>query len=80
MQRILLITFGRLAAGPLRAALKLPAIIGDHLVALWYAAVPSRVAARHAWADHPVCPLFSNAGLPVTPFHTDAFALSTKPA
>jgi sialate O-acetylesterase len=33
--------------------------------------VPAPVAVRYAWADNPVCNLFSRAGLPVTPFRTD---------
>ncbi|MFZ4763546.1 MAG: sialate O-acetylesterase [Roseimicrobium sp.] len=34
---------------------------------------------RYAWADNPVCNLFSNEGLPVTPFRTDDFEMVTKP-
>jgi sialate O-acetylesterase len=33
--------------------------------------VPSPVAVRYAWADNPVCNLYNNVGLPVTPFRTD---------
>ena len=29
------------------------------------------MAVRYAWADNPVCNLYSDAGLPVTPFRTD---------
>ena len=36
-------------------------------------------AARYAWADNPVANLFSNEGLPVTPFRTDDFERTTKP-
>ena len=28
-------------------------------------------AVRYAWADNPVCNLYSNEGLPLTPFRTD---------
>jgi sialate O-acetylesterase len=28
-------------------------------------------ALRYAWANNPVCNLFSREGLPVTPFRTD---------
>jgi sialate O-acetylesterase len=30
-------------------------------------------------ADNPICNLFSNEGLPVTPFRTDDFEPITKP-
>jgi sialate O-acetylesterase len=33
--------------------------------------VPDPVAVRYAWADNPVCNLYSTAGLPVTPFRSD---------
>jgi sialate O-acetylesterase len=33
--------------------------------------VPNPVAVRYAWADNPVCNLYSAEGLPVTPFRTD---------
>ncbi len=33
--------------------------------------VPNPASVRYAWADNPVCNLFSNAGLPLTPFRTD---------
>ena len=37
------------------------------------------VAVRYAWADNPVCNLYSEDGLPVTPFRTDDFEMMTKP-
>jgi sialate O-acetylesterase len=33
--------------------------------------VAKPVAVRYAWADNPVCNMFSRAGLPLTPFRTD---------
>jgi sialate O-acetylesterase len=33
--------------------------------------VSAPVAVRYAWADNPVCNLYSLNGLPVTPFRTD---------
>jgi sialate O-acetylesterase len=33
--------------------------------------VPAPVAVRYAWADSPVCNLFSKDGLPASPFRTD---------
>ena len=41
--------------------------------------VPAPIALRYAWANNPVCNLFSKDGLPVTPFRTDDFEMSTKP-
>ena len=33
--------------------------------------VPKPVSVRYAWADNPVCNMFSTSGLPLTPFRTD---------
>ncbi len=41
--------------------------------------VAAPIAVRYAWADNPVCNLFSADGLPVTPFRTDNFDMITKP-
>lgn len=41
--------------------------------------VAKPVAVRYAWADNPVCNLFSADGLPVTPFRSDDFEMITKP-
>jgi sialate O-acetylesterase len=41
--------------------------------------VSSPIAVRYAWADNPVCNLYSAEGLPVTPFRTDDFDMITKP-
>lgn len=35
--------------------------------------VPVPVAVRYAWADNPVCNMYSVAGLPLTPFRTDSW-------
>jgi sialate O-acetylesterase len=53
--------------------------IGQNQVEVSSDAVPAPVAVRYAWADNPVCNLFSNDGLPVTPFRTDDFAPATDP-
>ncbi|MFO1484097.1 MAG: sialate O-acetylesterase [Verrucomicrobiaceae bacterium] len=42
--------------------------------------VPKPVAVRYAWADNPVCNVYSAEGLPVTPFRTDDFQMITDPA
>jgi sialate O-acetylesterase len=46
-------------------------IVGPDLVEVSSDAVPDPVAVRYAWADNPVCNLYSRDGLPVTPFRTD---------
>jgi sialate O-acetylesterase len=40
-------------------------------VVVWSDAVTAPVAVRYAWADNPVCNLYSTEGLPLTPFRTD---------
>jgi len=44
---------------------------GNEKVELSSDQVAKPIAARYAWADNPVCNLFSKDGLPVTPFRTD---------
>ncbi len=46
-------------------------IVGRDKVEVWSDTVSDPVAVRYAWADNPVCNLYSRAGLPVTPFRTD---------
>lgn len=41
--------------------------------------VAKPVAVRYAWSDNPVCNLYSVDGLPVTPFRSDSFEMTTKP-
>jgi sialate O-acetylesterase len=43
----------------------------DGRVEVWSDKVVDAVAVRYAWADNPVCNMFSNANLPLTPFRTD---------
>jgi len=46
-------------------------ILAPNKVEVWAESVTSPVAVRYAWADNPVCNLFSREGLPVAPFRTD---------
>ena len=46
-------------------------IVAPDQVAVQTDKVSSPVAVRYAWADNPVCNLYNNLGLPVTPFRTD---------
>ncbi len=45
----------------------------DGRIEVWSDAVAEPVAVRYAWADNPVCNMYSTAGLPLTPFRTDDF-------
>jgi sialate O-acetylesterase len=46
-------------------------ITGPDTIEVWSDAVSDPASVRYAWADNPVCNVFSNAGLPLTPFRTD---------
>jgi sialate O-acetylesterase len=48
-------------------------ILPDGRIEVWGDAVSEPVAVRYAWADNPVCNMYSAAGLPLTPFRTDDF-------
>ena len=54
-------------------------IIAPNQVEVSHPEVPAPIAVRYAWADNPACNLFSADGLPVTPFRTDNFEMTTKP-
>ena len=49
------------------------AIAKDGRIEVWSDAVADPAAVRYAWADNPVCNMYSAAGLPLTPFRTDDF-------
>jgi sialate O-acetylesterase len=46
-------------------------IVAPDQVAVSSKDVAAPVAVRYAWADNPVCNLYNQVGLPVTPFRTD---------
>jgi sialate O-acetylesterase len=46
-------------------------LTGPAVIEVWSDAVAEPVAVRYAWADNPVCNLYSSEGLPLTPFRTD---------
>ncbi len=46
-------------------------VTGGNKVEVWSDEVTDPVAVRYAWADNPVCNLYSSEGLPATPFRTD---------
>ena len=46
-------------------------ITGTNEVTVWSDSVNAPVAVRYAWAENPICNMFSRDGLPMTPFRTD---------
>ncbi len=46
--------------------------IDGNTVLVWSDQVTGPVAARYGWADNPTCNLYNAAGLPASPFRTDA--------
>lgn len=46
-------------------------IVGRDSIEVSSSEVPNPVAVRYAWADNPVCNLYSAEGLPATPFRSD---------
>jgi hypothetical protein len=56
-----------------RSAAAKAVILADGRIEVSSEAVAEPVAVRYAWADNPVCNMYSAAGLPLTPFRTDDF-------
>jgi sialate O-acetylesterase len=54
-------------------------ITGNDKLEVSAAGIAKPIAVRYAWSDNPVCNLFSKDGLPVTPFRSDNFEMTTKP-
>jgi sialate O-acetylesterase len=46
-------------------------VTGPKTIEVWSDQVSEPVAVRYAWADNPVCNVYSAEGLPATPFRTD---------
>jgi sialate O-acetylesterase len=46
-------------------------ILQDGSIEVWSDEVADPAAVRYGWADNPVCNMFDQAGLPLTPFRTD---------
>jgi sialate O-acetylesterase len=47
--------------------------IDNNSVTVWNPRVPVPVAVRYAWQSNPICNLYNPAGLPASPFRTDAW-------
>ena len=54
-------------------------IVGKDKVEITCNKVEKPIAVRYAWANNPVCNVLSMDGLPLTPFRSDDFEMSTKP-
>ena len=55
-------------------------LVGKDKVEVWAESIEKPTAVRYAWADNPVCNLYRRDGsvtLPMTPFRTDNFPLTT---
>lgn len=46
-------------------------VVGPDKVEVWSDQVAQPESVRYAWADNPVCNMYSAVGLPLTPFRTD---------
>lgn len=46
-------------------------ILGPNSMEIWSDEINDPAAVRYAWADNPVCNMYSRDGLPMTPFRTD---------
>jgi len=55
-------------------------VVGKDKVEVWAEGVSEPASVRYAWADNPVCNLYSKEGLPVTPFRTDDWPGATADA
>ena len=54
-------------------------VVGADKIEASSAKVAKPVAVRYAWANNPVCNLYNKEWLPVTPFRSDDFEMTTKP-
>jgi sialate O-acetylesterase len=44
---------------------------GGQKIEVWQEGLAEPVAVRYAWADNPICNVYTAEGLPLTPFRTD---------
>ncbi len=55
-------------------------ITGTNIVTVSHPDIKRPVAVRYGWADYPLGNLWNRIGLPASPFRTDDFPLTTRPA
>lgn len=48
-------------------------IVDNNKIEVWSDKIAEPASVRYAWADNPVCNMYSAAGLPLTPFRTDTW-------
>lgn len=53
-------------------------IIDENRIQVWSDQIANPVAVRYAWANNPICNVYSREGLPLTPFRTDTWHGVTK--
>ncbi|RZW12963.1 MAG: sialate O-acetylesterase, partial [Desulfobulbaceae bacterium] len=53
-------------------------IVGKDQIQVWSDEVTMPKSVRYAWADNPICNVYSRDGLPLTPFRTDTWPGITK--
>ncbi|QYY37154.1 sialate O-acetylesterase [Ruficoccus sp. ZRK36] len=53
-------------------------ITGKDTIEVWSKDVPNPVAVRYAWANNPVCNVQDRNGLPLTPFRTDDWKITSQ--
>ncbi len=58
-------------AGPDKKFVNAKAKLVGNKIEVWADSVSEPAAVRYAWADNPVCNMYGNGGLPLTPFRTD---------
>ena len=46
-------------------------LVGNNKIEVWSDEVKEPVSVRYAWANNPICNVYSKEGLPLTPFRTD---------
>ncbi len=55
-------------------------IVSKDRIKVWSEGVPVPVAVRYAWANNPVCNVYNDQGLPLTPLRTDDWPGATAKA
>ena len=53
-------------------------LLADGHIEVWSDTISDPIAVRYAWADNPICNMYSSEGLPLTPFRTDNFPSITE--
>lgn len=65
-------------AGPDHKFYWADAVVDGETIVVSSPQVPMPIAVRYAWADNPVCNVYNQAGLPMSPFRTDDWKGMTR--